>query len=112
MATLTMNPEAPPQPNFTPIIEAAEAKHNTHRPIRFNPAKHLSFAPPPEVFSMEDLGLEGVGVSPVAVSQPFQLFSEEAVEHFRAEVLNPEVMKNCRFQSNLAACQLRGYSPK
>ena len=112
MATLTMNAEMPPQRSFTPIIEATGAKAKGKDAVHFDPAKHLAFAPPPEVFSMEDLGLEGVGVSPVAVSQPFQLFSEEAVEQFRAEVLNPEVMKNCRFRSNLAACQLRGYSPK
>ncbi|KAI9664961.1 MAG: hypothetical protein M1821_006409 [Bathelium mastoideum] len=112
METLTMNPTAPPQPHFMPIIERAAAREKTGGSVNFDPAKHLSFAPPPQVFSMGDLGLEGVGVSPVAVSQPFQLFSEEAVEQFRAEILNPEVMKNCRFTSNLAACQLRGYSPK
>ncbi|KAL9077314.1 MAG: hypothetical protein Q9157_003408 [Trypethelium eluteriae] len=109
---MTMNPEPHARPSFEPIIKAAEAERKARGVVHFDPNRHLSFATPPEVFSMEDLGLEGVGVSPVAVSQPFQLFSEEAVEQFRAEVLNPEVMTKCRFQSNLAACQLRGYSRK
>ena len=112
MATLTMNTQSPPPPTFTPIIARAETQRKTKGSLNFDPAKHLSFAAVPEVFSMEDLGLEGVGVSPVAVSEPFQLFSEEAIEQFRAEILTPEVMENCRFMSNLAACQLRGYSPK
>lgn len=80
---------------------------------KFNPKKHLSFTPPEEIIRMSDIGFpEDAGVSPVAVSQPFQLFSREAVEQMRAEVFNPMVMENCGFQSNLAACQLRGYCPQ
>ena len=62
---------------------------------------------------MEDIGYSAdTGVSPVAVSQPFRLFSTECIQKFRDEVLTDEVMKNCLYQSNLAACQLRGYATK
>jgi len=62
---------------------------------------------------MSDIGYpEDAGVSPIAVSQPFRLFSVEAIEQMRAEIFNPIVMEKCGFRSNLAACQLRGYCPK
>jgi hypothetical protein len=41
---------------------------------------------------------------------PFQLFSSEAIEQMRHEIFQPEVMVNCSFSSNIAACQLRGYA--
>ncbi|KAI9701427.1 MAG: hypothetical protein M1820_006518 [Bogoriella megaspora] len=112
MATTTMTTEQIAPNRAKPIIQGVNGKRKAEHLIHFDPDKHLSFSPPPEIWTMEDLGLKGVGVSPVGVSQPFQLFSEEAVEHFRTEILNPEVMEKCRFQSNLAPCQLRGYSPK
>lgn len=52
------------------------------------------------------------GISPIAVSEPFELFSKDAVRHMRNEVLSDEVWDNCRFSSSIAACQLRGMSPK
>ena len=62
---------------------------------------------------MKDIGLpEDKGISPVAVSEPFPLFTEEAVMRMRAEVLSESVMKNCQYSSNLAQCQLRGYADK
>jgi len=48
----------------------------------------------------------------VAVSQPFKLFSDEAVQQMRSEILQPQVMENCGYQSNIAASQVRGYAPK
>lgn len=62
---------------------------------------------------MEELGYsKDRGVSPIAVSQPFQLFTEEAVHEMRREIFKPEVLENCKYSSNIAACQLRGYAPK
>lgn len=60
---------------------------------------------------MSDLKLpEGTGVSPFAVSDPFQLFTEEAVERMRGEIFNPQVWAKYQHSSNLAKCQLRGYA--
>jgi len=101
-----------PTPNYKPIIEpnAAQRRSST---VRFNPKKHLTYSPPQEILRMSDIGYpEDAGVSPIAVSQPFRLFSIEAIEQMRAEIFNPIVMETCGFRSNIAACQLRGYCPK
>ncbi|TFK56366.1 hypothetical protein OE88DRAFT_1616414, partial [Heliocybe sulcata] len=79
----------------------------------FTPSKHLAYNGAAEVLTMEDLGLpKDSGISPIAVSQPFKLFSEDAVHEMRREIFKPEVMENCKYSSNIAACQLRGYAPK
>jgi hypothetical protein len=79
----------------------------------FDPAKHLNFKFPGKIYTMKELNLpETTGISPVAVSEPFQLFSGEAVRRMREEVLSQEVMANCQYSSNLAQCQLRGFANK
>ena len=79
----------------------------------FDPKKHLDFTPPAKTLTMSDLKLpEGTGVSPFAVSDPFQLFTQEAVQRMRFEVFSEEVLKNCKYSSNLAQCQLRGFADK
>jgi hypothetical protein len=78
--------------------------------LSFDPEKHLNFKPPSKIFTMEELGLQDVGVSPNAVSEPFQLFNAEAIKQMRAETLRPEVFENCQYSSNLAKGQLRGYA--
>jgi hypothetical protein len=101
-----------PRPKYKPIIEQTAVK-SEHVTATFDPTKHLAFKEAVEVVMMEDLGYaKDAGVSPVAVSQPFRLFSKEAIGQMRAEILKPEVMKNCAFRSNIAACQLRGYAKK
>lgn len=90
--------------------EAAEVKQ-TKEP--FDPAKHLAFSTPPKTYSMEDIGYPSTrGVSPIAVSEPFMLFTPEAILRMRQQVLTPEVFANCQFSSNLARCQLRGFAAK
>ena len=79
----------------------------------FDPKKHLDFTPPAKTLTMNDLKLpEGTGVSPFAVSDPFQLFTLEAVQRMRFEIFSEEVLKNCKYSSNLAQCQLRGFAAK
>jgi hypothetical protein len=79
----------------------------------FNPNKHIDFEEPKHVHTMEDIGYSSSqGVSPVAVSEPFRLFSEEAVNIMRAEILDPEVQENYSYTSDIAPKQIRGYAPK
>lgn len=79
----------------------------------FDPAKHLNFKPPTRVLTMRDVGLpEDHGVSPFAVSEPFSLFTAEAVQEMRKEIFQPQVLKNYSYTSNIAQCQLRGYEKK
>lgn len=79
----------------------------------FSAEKHLRYTPPSKIHTMEELGLaDRHGVSPVAVSQPFSLFNQDAVMRFREEVLSKDVMDNCSVSSNLSHCQLRGFANK
>ena len=98
-------------PQVEPIIEAMAM--NTLSTDDFNPKKHIDFTPPAKILMMSDLKLpEGTGVSPFAVSDPFQLFTREAVQRMRAEIFSKEVLENCKYSSNLAQCQLRGFAAK
>lgn len=79
----------------------------------FDPSKHLEFEEPAKIHTMEDLGFSSSkGVSPVAVSDPFHLFSEEAIDTMRREVLDPKVLEHYSYTSDIAPRQIRGYAPK
>jgi hypothetical protein len=78
----------------------------------FQPDKHLAFQQPSNILSMKDIGLEDVGISPIAVAGPFQLFSPEAISIMRSEIAKPEVNSEHCFSSNIANAQLRGYPRK
>ncbi|KAK6364710.1 hypothetical protein LTS17_012008 [Exophiala oligosperma] len=80
--------------------------------MAFEPSKHLTFEPPQRIWTMEEIGMTDKGVSPNAVSEPFSLFNEEAVQQMRTEVLSEPVWKNCQYKSNIAQCQLRGFAPE
>ncbi|GAM40450.1 hypothetical protein TCE0_039f12809 [Talaromyces pinophilus] len=81
--------------------------------VSFEPAKHIKFTPPSKVWTMQELDYpEGKGISPVGVSEPFPLFSEEAVKQMRAEILDEKVWDKYKFSSNLSQCQLRGFAPE
>lgn len=97
--------QIPPQP---PIAAS------TYFESPFDPAKHITYSGVlPRRHTMAELSFPAdQGISPIAVSEPFELFSKDAVGHMRNEVLSDEVWDNCRFSSSLAACQLRGMSPK
>lgn len=98
-------------PHVKPVIKAMSLdKLSTED---FNPEKHIDFTPPAKILTMSDLKLpEGTGVSPFAVSDPFQLFTQEAVQRMRAEIFSNDVLENCKYSSNLAQCQLRGFAAK
>jgi hypothetical protein len=77
----------------------------------FDASKHLNFQHPKNVVTMKDIGLEGHGISPNAVSEPFPLFTQEAVEQMRAEVFSEEVLKECQFTSTFSKNMIRGMGP-
>jgi len=79
----------------------------------FKPYQHIAYEEPSQVYTMEDIGYTASsGVSPVAVSEPFRLFSEEAVSLMRAEILDPVVQERYSYTSDIAQKQLRGYAPE
>jgi hypothetical protein len=80
--------------------------------VNFDAEVHLNFKPPTKIHTMKELGLGDKGISPVAVSEPFQLFTADAIKQMRSEVLSKPVWENCKYSSNLAHCQLRGFAPQ
>ncbi|GAD96394.1 conserved hypothetical protein [Paecilomyces variotii No. 5] len=93
-----------------PLIHIKEELPLSER-VPFDPSKHLTFSPPSKVYTMAELGYsDRHGVSPIGVSEPFPLFSNEAIRQMRAEVLSDDVWDNCQYSSELAQCQLRGFA--
>jgi hypothetical protein len=107
---------APPHTSITDFFNQPAALEEGTRqqngPI-FDPKKHLAFEEPSTILTMKDIGFtDDVGISPVAVTHPFQLFSPEAINIMRSEIAKPEVKADCFFASNIANAQLRGYARK
>jgi hypothetical protein len=57
---------------------------------------------------MEEIGLQGQGISPNAVSDPFPLFTKEAMLQMRREVFSDQVLNECRYSSDFIANMVRG----
>lgn len=101
-----------PTPSFKPIIDNLAAKRKLAN-VKFDPDQHLTFEEPESIVLMTDIGYsEKTGISPVAVSAPFRLFSTEAIQKFRDEALSDDALSNCSTSSNIAACHVRGFVPK
>ena len=97
--------------SFIPVIQGSPIE--MLGTDNFNPKKHIDFTPPSKVYTMRELHFpENVGVSPIAVSSPFPLFTSQAIHRMRAEILSEAVWDNCQYSSNLAQCQLRGFAPE
>lgn len=125
LLTATPTPRAPlnlsrPKPRRSPVehLQRVQTEKLAVRPVIakekpqvFDPKRHLTFHEPSKVLTMEDIGFaDDVGVSPVAVTYPFQLFSPEAIKIMRSEIAKPEVTQNHMYSSNIAMAQLRGYA--
>lgn len=116
--TLTPVPVPTTPGNLQVTGEQTKEKHPTvtvmgleQEDVTFDPSKHLEYTPPSKVCTMSELGYpESRGVSPIGVSEPFPLFSAEAMQQMRKEVLSDEVFAKYQYSSELAQCQLRGYA--
>lgn len=85
---------------------------NVSKVQRFDPDTHLNFTDPEKIYSMKEIGREGAGISPVALTTPFSLFTQEAIEQIRAELFTPEILENHHVTSDFASNMLRGYGAK
>lgn len=74
----------------------------------FDPKQHLNYQPPKSITTMKDIGLEGYGISQVAASDPFPLFTEEAICQIRSEIFSEPVMRDCQYASSFAKNMIRG----
>lgn len=61
---------------------------------------------------MKDIGLEGAGITPTAIPEPFTLFTEEAIRQMRAEIFSRQVLEKYQVCSDLATNMIRGYCPE
>ncbi|KAL4862192.1 hypothetical protein BDV12DRAFT_207365 [Aspergillus spectabilis] len=86
------------------LIEGAKVTHK--RP--FTPDEHLVYEPPVKIHKMADFGLEGAGISPNAISEPFRLFTEEAIRQMRAEIFSERVLEDCQYASSFCTNMIRG----
>ncbi|EDU45410.1 hypothetical protein PtrSN002B_001888 [Pyrenophora tritici-repentis] len=79
--------------------------------VAFDPKEHLIYKDTPATHTMREIGQrEDIGISRVAVTEPFALFSPAAIQIMRSEIAQPEVVQKHSFSSNIAANQLRGYA--
>ncbi|RAH68480.1 uncharacterized protein BO66DRAFT_377416 [Aspergillus aculeatinus CBS 121060] len=74
----------------------------------FDARRDLNFQPPSGITTMREIGLEGHGISPVAASEPFPLFTPEAIRQMRAEIFSEPVLKDCQYSSSFAKNMIRG----
>lgn len=74
----------------------------------FNPQRHLNFEPPKGITTMKEIGLGGRGISPVAASEPFPLFTPDAIKQIRAEIFSEPVLRDCQYSSSFAKNMIRG----
>ncbi|KAL4805367.1 hypothetical protein BDV18DRAFT_161023 [Aspergillus unguis] len=74
----------------------------------FSPEEHLDYERPSKIHKMAELGLEGAGISPNAISEPFKLFNEEAIKQMRAEIFSEPVLRDCQYKSSFCSNMIRG----
>ncbi|KAE8355443.1 hypothetical protein BDV28DRAFT_155375 [Aspergillus coremiiformis] len=74
----------------------------------FDPKKHIYYEPPRRIYTMKEINLDGHGISPNAVSEPFPLFTTEAVRQMRAEIFSPGVLAHCQYTSTFSQNMIRG----
>ncbi|KAH7011059.1 hypothetical protein EDB80DRAFT_749601 [Ilyonectria destructans] len=81
-------------------------------PEPFDASKHIHFEYPKKCCTMKDIGKEGAGISTHAISEPFPLFTNEAIKQFRGEIFSDRVLEKYQCGSGMATNMIRGYCPK
>ncbi|EKV13329.1 2OG-Fe(II) oxygenase superfamily domain-containing protein [Penicillium digitatum] len=89
------------------LIDAAKVDEKE----QFDPKRHMSYEIPSKVYTMEEIGLAGQGISPIAVTAPFQLFTKEAIMQMRAEIFSDPVLRDCQYMSDFVKNTIRGMGP-
>jgi hypothetical protein len=77
----------------------------------FDPKKHVAYQRPKKIFSMKEIGLDGQGISPNAVTDPFPLFTQDAIRQMRSEIFSEDVLENCQYSSPFVSRTVRGMGP-
>ncbi|EGP90739.1 unnamed protein product [Zymoseptoria tritici ST99CH_3D1] len=77
----------------------------------FNASKHLSYIPPSKISTFADIDQPSTGISDTAVSEPFLLFSPEAIQQMRAEAFSEEVLEHHYSPTSETGGMIRGHCP-
>lgn len=78
----------------------------------FNAIRHLSFTQPKRISTFADIDQPSTGISEHAFSDPFPLFTQEAIEQMRAEVFSDDVLSNHYCPTSETSGQIRGHCPR
>jgi hypothetical protein len=105
---LAVSDVRPTVPLPATLIESAKVSTK----VEFDPQQHLAFEPPAKILSMQEIGLGNAGISPNAVSEPFGLFTVEAIKQMRAEIFSQPVVERFQCTSRFATHMIRGYCPE
>jgi hypothetical protein len=79
----------------------------------FDPEVHMSFKPPTEFYTLEELSLQSpLATGPVAITAPFPLFSVEGIRAIRADLFRPELLSKhtYREEKTPGVYKIRGYA--
>lgn len=78
-------------------------------PSSFNAGKHLRFKAPQKVYTMKELGLNPpTATSPVAITEPFPLFSMEGIKELRKDIFRPDVVSKHAWRQKPGVFIVRG----
>ncbi|KEY70366.1 hypothetical protein S7711_08954 [Stachybotrys chartarum IBT 7711] len=80
--------------------------------VPFNADKHVQFEFPQKCYTMTDIGKQGAGISDHAISEPFPLFTHDAIRQFRREIFSEGVLSKYQCGSPMATNMIRGYCPR
>lgn len=94
------------------LPESLIKEAQSHERVPFDAKEHINYEAPDKIYTMKEIGLEGQGISPNAVSSPFRLFTQEAITQMRAEIFSQPILDNCQYASDFAKNIIRGYGPK
>ncbi|KAI1610284.1 hypothetical protein EDD36DRAFT_443742 [Exophiala viscosa] len=100
-------PAAVPTHAFTKVEPFQQSPVQT----TFNPSHHLCFEPPKSIVTLKELLLsEEEAISPVAITEPFPLFTLEGVKQMRADLFRKEVVEKHGNRTLKHCYKMRGYS--
>lgn len=75
----------------------------------FDVAKHLRFTAPKKVYTMKELGLDPPSAtSPVAITEPFPLFTIDGVKQLRRDIFRPDIVRKHGWRQKPGVFIVRG----
>jgi hypothetical protein len=107
----TADVQLPASGPITNGLDKVEMTLKAVQPAMFDPEKHLCFKAPENFVTLQELGLsEEKAISPVAITEPFPLFTIEGVKEMRADLFRKEIVGKYGAPTFQGCYKMRGYS--